>query len=419
MVERHSLSRPRPGHVVVLGVNGERKVPSTTPTPPQRSSSLVSATPDASFGTTKPLALHLLKLLEEWHLRHPDAAPPCSGGRYDTGAWKVFDRENRALELSRFHVSSPCSYYTLVLHCADGAEKMCGLVGERGTKYGRYLIGWMGLETGFESEVCAIRVSGLTLDSIVLDPNAWQHPPKDITPMRLCRARQSFEKREAPQWEPDPKRQLREKQLASSGKTGTTQMQPHIRRLREGHSTDYRILDAEGLEEELKSSASSSSGEDSSMVSDGGDIPYDGSRNLKRRRVDSRSPSAPGDPRDAANANSNHEAAQPFEEERIVPATKDWEVVFKFVHEASFTTLEWAAKRSEAGKELFAQARQWYRIIDKDAKVRLLSFQIPDSVWKRHIFKGNSGMVERFLDEVKSIKAAGEDTITIEVKCVI
>ena len=340
----------------------------------------VVAKPDPSFA--EPCGLlpaHLKRLLEEWHEKHPGQIPPFATGKtYPKWKWKVFDREGRQLQLLRYTVYRPCVYAPLVLCCADGSQIFVASVGQR-SKYGIFLVAWLGLAKGYETQCCAIRCFGPSSEEIVASPQAWNNPPTDLTPIR---SRDSL-----------LQAILHEEQSAMRQEPGA--------KLEEKGPQSHPVIRYEPSTVASKSESEYTDGsyetDSSEEESDGEDIPFAAGPAPKRRKV-------------------NLPTSIPSTINPPTPLLTDGgKVVFKMVSDDSKITRAVIVNGPDAGSALFTKARQFYQLLYPGSIVNVLSCKMPSSSEQRYLYEDDDE-IAYLIREMKALPRAGSDYITVDVK---
>lgn len=369
----------------------DRKIPLSPPVTNPSPSIPILARPDPVFGPDRPLGPHLTNLLAEWHQKHRFEVPPFASGKYNCKSkWKVFDRNGAELQLARFTVSRPLPYYMMVLYPTDGSEKFVACVGKQ-SKYGTYLVEWLGTEPGYATESCAIRVFGPQPEDIKFSPEIWQNAPADITPVRH-KLKSSLAQSDLPQTTPQRKPQRLNDKVHNNftpvNNFRAVNNSPANYHQTNNHTINNRLATAPESEDTDSSGSYESSDSESSA---GGDIPFSGLPATKKRKVD---------------------------EEASIP-TKGREVVFKLICDNSDATRAFTVNKSCPGRELFAKARQFYRLLAPKAEVNILVCRIPSKSEQRYLYDGDDGEVSYFIREMRNLTHISGDTALIEVKYVV
>ncbi|KAF7587758.1 hypothetical protein BBP40_006803 [Aspergillus hancockii] len=125
------------------------------------------------YGPDHPFPAHLAGLLEEWNKENGAQLPPCKSQPWSyTMKWKTFDRQGNEVDLSCFAVKQPAPYKVLVLHPVEGPAKIVSCYFPFGTKYGTYLVTWLGTEDCWEPTSCAVRKFFKGPNNVVYEPEA-------------------------------------------------------------------------------------------------------------------------------------------------------------------------------------------------------------------------------------------------------
>lgn len=324
----------------------------------------------ASIGTPKFIFGHEVEfprgpadLLEAWHLVYPSCIPPCSYtiSGLPRQQWKVFDRNGNELKYTLFQINSERAplYRVLVLHDLAGADRLmsCADMGRKRTWKRTFLLAWNGIEKEFDSEVSAVRLIGKTHDGMGFHKNIFRAAPKNP------RLRNSSIKRSS-------------MPLTAPGQTRS------LRTSRKRHT-----IKAAPPKETPASEVGSSETSSESDVSE-----YQKPSLPKKLRISS-APSGP------------------------IQTHKIEDVVFKLISEQTDDTRCFPMVECSSGKMLFAKSRKFFRLINPDAKVDILSCRLPFQHERRYLFEGSEGEFSLLLADIQNSKGSQKSPI-IEVKCI-
>ena len=291
----------------------------------------------------------------------------------------------------------------MVLYPADGSEKFVACVGKQ-SKYGTYLVEWLGTDQGYATESCAVRVFGPQPEDIKFSPEIWYNAPADITPTRH-KLKTPLLQSDIPQGTPQTISQRRPRYSSE-------RFQNNFRAVNSFHPVNnypannhtpnintpdhtpnnHAINNHTPTASESENTDSSGSYESSDAESSvGGDIPFSSVPATKKRKVD----------------------------EGSSVATKGREVVFKLICDNSDATRAFTVNKTCPGKELFAKARQFYRLLSPKAEVNILACRVPAKFEQRYLYDGDDGEVSYFIREMRNLTHITGDIALIEVKYVV
>lgn len=333
----------------------------------------VKALPE--FGPQRPLARHLVKLLEEWHRKNPTGYPPCryqglhsSKIRPHSFKSKIFARDGTELELACYKIMAPRNYFVLVLCPSNSPHKIVCCSSQR-TKNMTFLVGWAGCNEGYESKCCAVRVFGLTLDRIKYLPDLWDDEPG----------------------------------VAAMSNT------PKV--------YDTKRRSAGSAVRRASPSPSSSSDEEESATDDPSENESvgEGAPRSKRRKSDhhNRDNNNPDNHPKHVSENNNNQSTN------TTSSTKETHVVFKLISDFADATRSFPSDECATGKHLFAKSKEFFRLFDQDAEVKVLSCRIPARHERPYLFEGKEGEFRLLLQDLKdSTTGIVNNILTVEIKCV-
>ena len=319
-------------------------------------------TPKFIFGHDVGFPRGPADLLEAWHYVYPSCIPPCS---YTVGGpprqhWKVFDREGNVLKYTIFHISSETapSYRVFVLHDLAGADRLVSCVDL--ARQRTFLLAWNGVEMEFDFEVSAVRVVGRSYDGISFHKNMFRTAPKNPRPRTSGLRRSSMP-------------------MQSSAPSRTRSL-----RTRRKVHTVKAIPPKEAPSSKDESSETSPS---ESEVSE-----YQAPPRPKKPRISS-APSGP------------------------IQTHKIEDVVFKLISEQSDDTRCFPMVECSNSKVLFVKSRKFFRLINPDAEVNILSCRLPFQHERRYLFEGSEGEFSLLLADIQNLKDSQKNPV-IEVKCI-
>ncbi|OGM47848.1 hypothetical protein ABOM_003265 [Aspergillus bombycis] len=358
----------------------EERKPTVSPVNEQQTSVVVN--PKAIFGSDQPLPQHLTDILQEWHKEKGTIRPPCNSQKPAKRQmeWKTFDRQGNHVNLSAYAIIKPTAYNVLVLHTAEGHEKLVSSYFPFGTGFGTYLIGWSGVHDGWDPTICALRMFSNNLDDLVYKPEAWpafevlekRHKKSQAQTSRVSEKRRSLS---GPSQMQRPETRPQRKSLP--GQPVAT----HDHRTNNAHErSSSSSSEEEESDEEDDTSGSSESSED--------DEPEPTSVS-KRRRLN-----------------------EPSE-----PTHQDAKVVFKLFSYKSGAVRCFPLDECQTGKEFFDKARTFFQLFDKHAEVKILSCQIASQPLQQYVFEGSEGEFNLLVDQAKSLVRDG--LVIVEVSHVL
>ncbi|KAB8221177.1 hypothetical protein BDV33DRAFT_170846 [Aspergillus novoparasiticus] len=340
--------------------------------------------PKAIFGSDQPLPQHLVNKLEEWHKEHGTTRPPCNSQRPAKGnlLWKTFDRQGNHLNLSAYAIIKPAAYNVLVLHTAEGTEKLVSSYFPFGTGFGTFLRGWLGVRDGWEPTTCAVRRFANDPDHIDYKPEAWsafevlqkRHKKLLLQPSQASGTRRNLP---GPSQMQRPGTRLQRKSLPG----------PPV-------ATDDRAANAA---HESSSSSSSSSEEEESDEED---------------EEDDSSESSEDEEPEPTSVPKRRRMNEPSE-----PTYRNSKVVFKLISYKSGSVRCFPLDECRTAKEFFDKARTFFQLFDRKVEVKILSCQIASQTQQQYIFEGSEGEFALLVDQVKSL--AGDGALTVEVSYVL
>lgn len=334
----------------------------------------VKALPE--FGPQRPLARHLVKLLEEWHRKDPTGYPPCkyqgrhSQARPRTLESKIFARDGTEVELACYKIMAPRSYSILVLCPSNSPHKIVGCSRQR-PKHMTFLVGWAGYDEGYESRYCAVRVFGLTLDSVKYSPSLWYDEP-------------------------------------SVGAMSNASQVYHTKRRSTGSAVRRASPSPSSSSDEEESAADEPSENESSEE----EAPRSKRRKSDRHNRDNNHPDNHPNHDNENNTNNNQST-------NTTSSIKETHVVFKLISDFADATRSFPSDECVTGKHLFAKAKEFFRLFDPDVEVKVLSCRIPARHERPYLFEGKEGEFRLLLEDLKdSTTGAVNNILTVEIKCV-
>ncbi|GIJ87354.1 hypothetical protein Asppvi_006260 [Aspergillus pseudoviridinutans] len=363
----------------------------------QASRRTVKINPIPEFGPKQPMPEHLVDILEEWHKQNGRKPPRCAyANNKGTYKWKVFDREGKELELSKFEILSPCAYSVLVLHSPDFPQKLVRSRWPHWTKHGSFLIAWQGVTKGFEAKCCAIRVFAPKPEKIAYSQDVWK-----VTIPDLDKEGEGIKKRPLPVATAPSQPRIRNR-----GQEREREKEPEMRKRvsrpkREVATSSSNSGDASESSDETDSSAEESSDASSSSEEDEEEnvtVPI-----AKRRRLQQQT---------STTLVRTRKATDP------VKATNPAKVTFKLVSYRSGAIRAFPLDECKTGRDLFDKARTFFRLFDKNVDVKILSCQV-SSERAQHFLFGSEGEFELLIKHAKDGKSTEDGTVTIEVNHVL
>lgn len=333
----------------------------------------VKALPE--FGPQRPLARHLVESLEEWHRRNPTEYPPCRYqgihlSRPPALESKVFARDGTEVELACYKIMTPRNYSILVLCPSNGPHKIVGCA-KRRPKNGTFLIGWAGRD-GFEPRCCAVRVFGSTLDDVNFSPGLWDDEPSVAA-------------------------------LSDGPKVKKTAMN---KRKSTGSAIRRASPSPSSSSDEEEFAAEESPENESSEE----EAPRSKRQRSNRHNHNDHHNHSNHD--DNSNNNNNQST-------NTTSSAKETNVVFKLVSNFADATRSFPSDECATGRYLFAKAKEFFRLFDPDAEVKVLSCRIPARHERPYLFEGKEGEFRLLLEDLKeSTIGAVNNILTVEIKCV-
>lgn len=327
----------------------------------------VKALPE--FGPQRPLARHLVELLEEWHRKNRSGYPPCRYQGYHLNRprsleSKIFARDGTEVELACYTIMTPRSYFILVLCPSNSPHKIVGCSSQR-TKNMTFLVGWAGCDEGYESRCCAVRVFGLTLDSVKYSPGLWDDEPSVAA-------------------------------MSNASKVYHTKRR----------STGSAVRRASPSPSSSSDEEESATDEPSENESSEEEAPRS-----KRRRYHNHPDNQPN--HDNENNNNKNQSIN------TTSSTKETHVIFKLISDFADATRSFPSDECATGRHLFAKAKEFFRLFDPDSEVKVLSCRIPARHERPYLFEGKEGEFRLLLEDLKgSTTGAVNNTLTVEIKCV-
>ncbi|RHZ44383.1 uncharacterized protein CDV56_100128 [Aspergillus thermomutatus] len=357
----------------------------------QASRRTIKINPIPEYGPKQPMPDHLVDILDEWHKENGRKLPPCTynNSKPCTNKWKVFDREGRELELSKFDILSPCAYSVLVLHSPDFPQKLVRSRWPNWTKHGSFLVAWRGVNNGFEAKCCAIRKFAPALKDIVYSRDIWKVTVPDLDPEGEGIKKRHLSVATAP---PQPRVQNR-------GQEREREKEPEKRKREHRLKREVATSNPSSGDASESSDETDSSAEESSDASSSSEEEEDGNITapiVKRRRLQEQTSNTLARTRKAPN-----------------PA----KVTFKLVSYKSGAIRAFPLEECKTGRDLFEKARKFFRLFDKNVNVTILSCQI-SSERAQHFLFGSEGEFELLIKHAKESKST-EDGVTIEVNHVL
>ncbi|EAW09309.1 uncharacterized protein ACLA_035120 [Aspergillus clavatus NRRL 1] len=356
----------------------------------QPSQRTVEISPEPEYGPKRPIPDHLADILEEWH-RERKGLPPC--GSYNSSRpvqqWKVFDRQGRQIQLSKYDIISPCTYSVLVLHPSDSPEMLVRSRLPHGSKHGTYLVAWLGLSKGYEAQCCAIRMFASSTKEIVYTQEVWNNNFPDLDPEGQG-LKTSLSKAIS---QTQPQDRGRERERGQAQKKRSEQMKE--RALRNSRAVRNRADAGNSLEspDEFSDTASSSSEEEEEEEEE-----IVAASTAKKRKLQHQSSNAPvKSPR----------------------TTNSAKVTVKLVSYKSGAIRAFPLKECKTGKDLFHKAQTFFRLFDRDVEVKILSCQISPERMQHYLFDGSEGEFDLLVERAKGISSTDDGLVTIEVNHVL
>lgn len=95
---------------------------------------------------------------------------------------KVFNRSGKELLLSMFLVRKPITYTIILVHDMHGPGKLVACLSHSNSR--SFLLGWNGIEKGYDTEVSVVRLFARSLDDISFSPQVFEKMPAQHRPFR-------------------------------------------------------------------------------------------------------------------------------------------------------------------------------------------------------------------------------------------
>jgi hypothetical protein len=368
---------------------------------------------------------HLVDILDEWHKENGREFPPCkyTSNRPSLNKWKVFDREGKELELSRFEVVWPCTYMVLVLHSPDFQQKLVRSRWPHGAKRGIFLIAWRGMSNGFEAKCCAIRIFAPVLEDIVYSPHIWKEAVPDLDPAGEGIKRRHLSGATAPSQSLVPNRGQEPQRESEREKRMRKRRAP--RAPREIMTDNSNSEDASESSDETDSSTEESSdASSSSEEEEEGNVTAPVPKRRRRQQQTSntlartRKATSPAKPTSPAKMTSPTKVTNEFKVTNETKVTNTTKVTFKLVSYRSGGAIRaFPLEECKTGRDLFDKAQKFFRLFDKNVNVTILACQI-SSERAQHFLFGSEGEFELLVKQARD-KSTEDGTVTIEVNHVL
>lgn len=299
---------------------------------------------------------------------------------------KVFDRNGKELSLSMFLIKKPVKYTIIFVHVVHGPGKLVASLAHSPSR--SYLLGWNGVEKGYEMDVSAVRLFARNLDEIGFSPQAFEKAPAQPRPFRSAVSLQFAVPAKA-----SPKTTTT---TSITTPNSASSNRPKPRPRGSGSSQNFRAA-AQPESESESESESEPETSDSSSESD--------SNNKKQEPAT----------RPAKRLKKSNQVSPPQPQ----PPAKAHQVAFKLISEISDATRCFPISECTTGKDLFGKARKFYQMVDDESEVTVLSCRIPSRHERRYLFRGSEGEFNMLLHDVNSVLqgVGGEGTLIVEVRC--
>ncbi|KAK1144777.1 hypothetical protein N8T08_004788 [Aspergillus melleus] len=361
----------------------ERK-PSLSPDSPDPASTMVVAQSPPIFGPDRPFPSHIVDLLKEYH-RHNGPRPPqfAYKGRPSSPS-KVFDRQGKEVDLSLFSIVEPCPYRVLVLRRPGVRDTLVACHLPYSSKYGTYLMAWMGVEKGYETDCCAVRIFNRDLNAIRFSHQVWTA--------------------------------LDDMRMKSQGVTQTTDTTLKNKRVETPRSS--RATGVNGAANSRSANTSTNRNTEAanktatSMSSGNGHAGTDsGSEYETYSGTDDSSEEETSDEEEVV-------SLPPAKKVKTAPETPtarstQGSAVFKLVSYKSGAIRCFPLEECKTGKDLFQKARDFFRLFDRKVDVKILSCQISSRPEQHYLFEGSEGEFALLVEQVKGTQAGGRCTVEI------
>ena len=373
-------------------VENEDTTTTTNASNENQNSSTSSIKAEHLFGPRKTIPDNVLDLLEEWHREHPAVHPECSyRNRKPRNPSKVFDRSGKELLFSIFLVIKPIRYTIIFVHDMHGPGKLVACLSHSNSR--SFLLGWNGIEKGYDTEVSVVRLFARSLDDISFSPQVFEKVPAQHRLFRFAVGSQyALPARNSPKTTTGISTTI-------SNTASSNRAKPRPRG--SGSSQNFRMAQPQS-ESEYES-------ESESGTSDSSSSEPDNNNNNKKQKTATR----PSKRLKKSNPVSLPQPPPPQSPEN------PHRVAFKLISEISDATRCFPISECTTGKDLFSKAKKFYHLLDDELDVTVLSCRIPSKHERRYLFRGSEGEFNMLLQDVnRGLQGVGgEKTLIVEVRC--
>ena len=299
---------------------------------------------------------------------------------------KVFDRSGKELLLSMFLVRKPITYTIIFVHDMHGPGKLVACLSHSNSR--SFLLGWNGIEKGYDTEVSVVRLFARSLDDISFSPQVFEKMPAQHRPFRSAVSSQfALPVKNSPKTTTS---------ISTTTPNTASSNRAKLRPRGSGSSQNFHTAQPES-ESEYESDSDEETSDSSSSESD---------NNNKK-------PAA----RPAKRLKKSNPVSLPQPPPPQSPANPH-QVAFKLISEISDATRCFPISECTTGKDLFSKAKKFYQMLDYDLDVTVLSCRIPSKHERRYLFRGSEGEFNMLLHDVnRGLQGVGsEETLIVEVR---
>jgi len=263
-------------------------------------------------------------------------------------------------------------YKITFIHNEDGSGKL--VASRQFSPIQIYLVGWHGL-AGYEEEACAVRLFGKSTEEIIFRP--------------CC-----FDKGRGPM----PERAAINGTCTDQAKTRSYRRGGRRSERKSGTSNGITCTTQRGS---FESETSENSSSDESSQSEREEISERPTKRSRNSNSDSGLPPSSAVPAPPVSTKSSNTS----------------EVAFKLISGLSDATRCFPITECKSSRDLFAKARKFFRLLDGDLEVKVLSCRIPSKHERRYLFEGGQGEFNLLVHDVRNLQGVSAKTLIIEVKC--
>lgn len=338
------------------------------------------------FGPNRPCSSHIIDLLKEYHQKNGPETPQFAYKGRAICQSKVFTRQGKEIDQSLFSIEAPCPYKVLVLHRPGEQDSLVTCRLPYVSKHGQYLVAWQGVEKGYETECCAVRIFNRNLNAIRFSDEVWKEldtmgqKSKDAPVQSKARSTKQPTKATVANGTAN---------AGTNGNTNTTNKNgtPNVNGSANA-KTDPKSNTAPESESEYETdTGSDESSEESSSDEESESLPP--AKKIK---------SAPDSPISQS------------------PQSPGTAVIFKLVSYKSGSIRCFPLEECKTGKDLFQKARDFFRLFDRNVDVKILCCQISSRPEQHYLFEGSEGEFSLLVEQVKKSRSqAGDGRCIIEV----